>query len=279
MDHKIAYELLDSYAFGILEEGERLAVEAHIHTGCTQCAARLREVSELSVRLATTVPRAEAPAHVKERLMARVGMTHHPAKRNRATERSGSLAGWLRVAWGTAAVAVAAAGFLLWQTNALRQQLDETNRLLAATTQSTDEMRGQIASLNSELTKYRSGPRLGEPGVRFVSLSGMDPNPQAFGNVVTRPDKSAGMLYVYRFPMAPEDKEYQLWGLRDGKPPISLGMFSVSTDGTAMLNMETIPAGEEIVGFSVTIEPRGGMPEPTGMMYVKGMDPMEEDGG
>jgi anti-sigma-K factor RskA len=87
------------------------------------------------------------------------------------------------------------------------------------------------------------------------------------------------MLYVYRFPMAPEDKEYQLWGLRDGKPPISLGMFTVSTDGTAMLNMETIPAGEEIVGFSVTIEPLGGMPEPTGMMYVKGMDPMEEDGG
>jgi anti-sigma-K factor RskA len=140
-------------------------------------------------------------------------------------------------------------------------------------------MQGEIASLRDELSTYRHAPLLGEPGIRFVNLAGMDPNPQAFGNVVTRPDKSAGRLYVYRFPMAPEDKEYQLWGLRDGKPPISLGMFTVSTDGTAMLNMETIPAGEEIVGFSVTIEPLGGMPEPTGMMYVKGMDPMEEDGG
>lgn len=278
MDHKIAYELLDSYAFGILDEGERLAVEQHLNTGCTQCAARLREVSDVSVRLASTVPQVEVPAHVKERLMARIGMTHHPARASRRNEGA-SLAGWLRVAWGTAGVAIAAAAFLLWQTTALHKQLDETTRLLAQNTQSTEQMRSELSNVKTELAKYQHAPVLGEPDLRFVSLAGMDPNPQAFGNVVTRPDKSSGMLYVYRFPMAPEDKEYQLWGLRKDKPPISLGMFSVNRDGTAMLNLETIPAGEEIVGFSVTIEPMGGMPEPTGMMYVKGMDPMEEDKG
>jgi anti-sigma-K factor RskA len=278
MDHKIAYELLDSYAFGILDEGERAAIEEHLNTGCAACSTRLREVSELSVRLASTVPQAEVPAHVKEQLMSRIGMTHHPARSHRHQEGA-SLAGWLWVAWGTAAVAVAAAGFLLWQTTALRRQIDETSRLLAATTQNTGQMQSELVSLRNELTKYQHGPVLGEPGIRIVNLEGMDPNPRACGNVITRPDKSAGMLYVYRFPMAPEDKEYQLWGLRQDKPPISLGMFNVNTDGTAMLNMQTIPAGEEIVGFSITIEPRGGMPEPTGMMYVKGMDPMEEDGG
>jgi len=235
-------------------------------------------VSELSVRLASTVPQVEVPAHVKEQLMSRIGMTHHPVRSHRHVERA-PRSGWLGVAWGTAAVSLAAAGFLLWQTTALREQLETSNRLLAETARSTEQMQSQLASVRDELSKYQHGPVLGEPGVRFVSLAGLDPNPRAFGNVVTRPDKSAGMLYVYRFPMAPEDKEYQLWGLRDGKPPISLGMFSVNTDGTAMLNMETIPAGEEIVGFSITIEPKGGMPEPTGMMYVKGMDPMEEDGG
>ncbi len=278
MDHKIAYEMLDSYAFGILDEGERAAVEAHLGTGCAACSARLREVSDLSVRLASTVPQVEVPPHVKEQLMSRIGMTHHPVRSHRQKEPA-PLAAWLRVAWGTAAVSLAAAGFLLWQTNALRTQLETTNRLLAETTRNTEQMQTELASVRGELSKYQHAPVLGEPGVRFVSLAGLDPNPQAFGNVVTRPDKSAGMLYVYRFPMAPEDKEYQLWGLRDGKPPISVGMFTVNTDGTAMLNLETIPAGEEIVGFSITIEPRGGMPEPTGMMYVKGMDPMEEDGG
>ncbi len=278
MDHKIAYELIESYAFGILDEGERAAVDEHLNTGCVACGGRLREVSELSVRLAMAVPQAEVPPRVKERLMTRVGMTHHPA-RSRERGVGTTSAGWLRLAWASAAVAVLAAAFLLWQTSMLRGQLDDVNRLLAATTQNTESMRTELAALKSELDDYRAAPRLGEPGIRFVNLTGLAPNPRAFGNVVTRPDRSAGMLYVYRFPMAPEDKEYQLWGLRQDKPPISLGMFIVGTDGTAMLNLETIPAGEEIVGFSVTIEPRGGMPEPTGMLYVKGMDPMEEDGG
>ncbi len=278
MDHKIAYELLESYAFGILDEGERAAVEAHVNSGCPQCAARLKDVSELSVRLAATVPQVEVPARVKDRLMERVHMTHHPAKSRARSERSAS-SGWLRVAWGTAAVAAAAAVVLLMQTLSLHRQMDDMRQQLAATRQTTDGVRSELAEVKARLETYEGSAILGEPGVRFVSLNGMDPNKKAFGSVVTKPDKSAGMLYVYRFPMAPEGKEYQLWGLRDGQPPISLGMFTVNPDGTAMLKMETIPAGEQIVGFSVTIEPMGGMPQPTGMMYVKGMDPMEEEAG
>jgi hypothetical protein len=43
--------------------------------------------------------------------------------------------------------------------------------------------------------------------------------------------------------------------------------------------MKTIPQSTHIVGFAITIEPKGGMPQPTGMMYVKGMDPMESGQG
>jgi hypothetical protein len=143
----------------------------------------------------------------------------------------------------------------------------------------TSRLRSEISAYRVEVEKYKDAMMLGEPGVRFVSLAGLNPNPQAFGSVVTKPDKSAGMLYVYRFPMAPEGKEYQLWGLREGLPPVSLGMFSVDPDGNAMLNMKSIPESTHIVGFAVTIEPTGGMPQPTGMMYVKGMDPMEDAEG
>jgi anti-sigma-K factor RskA len=273
MDHKIAFELLESYVFGTLDEAERAAVDAHLLTGCAECTARLRDVSELSVRLAQAVPQVEVPARAKERLFERIHSTYHPAKATRAPFS------WLRVAWGTAAVAAATAAFFVWQTTELRRQVSDTNRLLAATIADTSRLRTEISSYRAEVEKYQNAMMLGEPGVRFVSLAGLNPNPQAFGSVVTKPDKSAGMLYVYRFPMAPEGKEYQLWGLRDGLPPVSLGMFSVDPDGKAMLNMKTIPESTHIVGFAVTIEPKGGMPQPTGMMYVKGMDPMEEDQG
>jgi len=274
MDHKIAFELIESYAFGTLDEAERAAVDAHLLTGCTECVARLRDVSELSVRLAQAVPQLDVPPRTKERLFERIHATDHPAQAARARPSVG-----LRVAWGTAAVAAATAAFFGWQTTELRRQVSDTNRLLAATIADTSRLRTEISSYRVEVEKYKDAMMLGEPGVRFVSLAGLNPNPQAFGNVVTKPDKSAGMLYVYRFPMAPEGKEYQLWGLRDGLPPVSLGMFTVDPDGNAMLNMKSIPESTHIVGFSVTIEPKGGMPQPTGMMYVKGMDPMETGEG
>jgi hypothetical protein len=179
----------------------------------------------------------------------------------------------------TATVATAVAAFFAWQTTALRRQVTDVRRVLDAAVADAERVRGELAQYQGEVEKYRDAMILGEPGVRFVSLDGLKPNRRSFGSVVTKPDKSAGMLYVYRFPMAPEDKEYQLWGLRDGKPPISLGMFTVDPTGTAMLKMEQIPAAEEVVGFAVTIEPKGGMPQPTGMMYVKGMDPMESKDG
>ncbi len=272
MDHKIAFDLLESYAFGTLDEAERAAVDAHLLTGCAECLARLRDASELSVRLAQAVPQAQAPARVKERVFERVRTTHHPAKPARAARGA-------RFAWSTAAVAAGVAGMMIWQTTVLRRELNDAQRLLASTVVETGKLRTEISSYRAEVEKYKDAMMLGEPGVRFVNLAGMEPNRAAFGSVVTKPDKSAGMLYVYRFPMAPEGKEYQLWGLRDGLPPVSLGMFTVSADGTAMLNMKSIPEATHIVGFAVTIEPKGGMPQPTGAMYVKGMDPMEEGEG
>ncbi len=273
MDHKIAIELLESYAFGTLDDAERAAVDAHLLTGCAECLARLRDVSELSVRLAQAVPQVDAPARAKERVLERIRTTHHPAKATRASS------GRLRLAWATATISAAAAGVLLWQTVELRRQVSTTNRLLAATIADTGRLRAEISSYRAEVEKYKDAMMLGEPGVRFVSLDGMEPNRNAFGNVVCKPDMSAGMLYVYRFPMAPEGKEYQLWGLRDGLPPVSLGMFTVDPTGAAMLKMKLISEATHIVGFAVTIEPKGGMPQPTGMMYVKGMDPMETGEG
>jgi hypothetical protein len=206
-------------------------------------------------------------------VLERVQSTHHPAK----SPTGGR--GHVRLAWSVAAVATVVAAGFAWQAITIQRELAVTNRLLASTIADTGKLRTEISQYRADVERYKDAMMLGEPGVRFVSLDPMEGPRDAFGSVVTKPDKSSGMLYVYRFPMAPEGKEYQLWGLRDGLPPVSLGMFSVNPDGTAMLNMKSIPEATHIVGFSVTIEPKGGMPQPTGMLYVKGMDPMEEGEG
>jgi anti-sigma-K factor RskA len=76
---------------------------------------------------------------------------------------------------------------------------------------------------------------------------------------------------MYRLPQTPEGMEYQLWVLREGKPT-SVGTFTVAEDGSAMLKLKALPTPTEIASFEVTIEPEGGMPQPTGMMYLTGPD-------
>jgi anti-sigma-K factor RskA len=74
---------------------------------------------------------------------------------------------------------------------------------------------------------------------------------------------------MYRLPETPEGMTYQLWVTREGKPT-SVGMFSVGEDGMAMLTLNDLPDEGDMPTFSVTIEPAGGQPLPTGMMYLTG---------
>ena len=74
---------------------------------------------------------------------------------------------------------------------------------------------------------------------------------------------------MYQLPEPPEEMEYQLWVIRDGKPT-SAGVFKVAKDGSKILKLEELPDQDTIASFTVTIEPNGGRPLPTGMMYLTG---------
>jgi anti-sigma-K factor RskA len=117
---------------------------------------------------------------------------------------------------------------------------------------------------------------LKSPGMQFVDLEGVDPNPQAFGKVVMDPDKGAAVVYMYRLPQTPEGMEYQLWVMHEGKPT-SAGVFTVNPDGSAMLALEELDDMGPIGSFAVTIEPAGGEVEPTGMMYLTGPNEFESE--
>jgi anti-sigma-K factor RskA len=130
----------------------------------------------------------------------------------------------------------------------------------------------ELETLQRDLAAYEDATvLLGQPGMQFVDLSGVEPNAQAFGKVVIDPNRGTGIVYMYRLPQAPEGMEYQLWVMREGKPT-SVGTFTVADDGSGMLSMNAVPDPTEIASFEVTIEPAGGMPEPTGMMYLTGPD-------
>ncbi len=70
-------------------------------------------------------------------------------------------------------------------------------------------------------------------------------------------NKQTGNVYVNNvsLPQVPTGKQYQLWGLKDGKP-IDLGVFDVTTSVQTMKNIQGMQA------FAVTLENKGGSPTP-----------------
>jgi anti-sigma-K factor RskA len=240
-EHDNIYDLIESYVFGNLCSEEYAEIEAHLDSGCEKCLDRLKELSSLSVALADSIPRIKPPEAIKEKLMENI---------RRDSRESGSYRdpGYRRFNWllAAAAVVIIALGVgVIW-------------------------MNSRISGLRAHLEEARDVTGLLEsPGMQFVNLEGVDPNPQAFGKVVVDPEKGNAVVYMFRLPQNPEGMEYQLWVMREGKPT-SAGVFSVSSDGEAVLALKDLGELDSIPKFLVTIEPEGGMDTPTGMMYLTG---------
>ena len=241
MKHEEAQDLLVGYVAGTLDADEREGLQDHLHAGCDVCEAAIRELSELAADISLCVPQLTPSPQVKEGIMAAA---------TRQDSSRGALAGRLwHTGWAAAGLAAAAAGLLLYLNINLQREKEHIARNLA-------EAR-DITSL------------LSSPGMQFVSLEGVEPNEQAFGKVVLDEDRGAALVYMYRLPATPKDKEYQLWVMREGQPT-NAGVFRVDEDGNAALKVQDLSELRGIAAFQVTIETEGGQPFPTGMTYLTG---------
>ena len=66
----------------------------------------------------------------------------------------------------------------------------------------------------------------------------------------------------------PSNRTYQLWAIAEGKP-VSAGIFDTGAAGQGQLLVERAPPPDRIGAWAVTVEPAGGVPQPTGVMVLK----------
>ncbi|MCI0329632.1 MAG: anti-sigma factor [candidate division Zixibacteria bacterium] len=245
MTHEQIRSLLEGYVFGSLDENEQKQVDAHLQTVCRDCRTELQDLYELSVKLAQSLPQSDPSPQLRENLLAQA------ARKSVKSSHRFPRRVWLPTSVSAAAaVALFFWGFLLHKENQkLRQRLSEAE---------------DVSSL------------LRSPGMQFVDLKGVDPNPQAFGKVVLDRQRGKAVVYMYRLPQTPQGKQYQLWVMREGKPT-SAGVFTVAPDGSAALKLDRLPGTDGLPSFLVTIEPEGGEAAPTGMMYLTGPVPPEKN--
>lgn len=254
-------ELLPAYALGALDGEELRELEAHLASGCRECRAHLDlwqgDLEELAASVEPVTP-SETTRRRVQRLA--FGKETVPA-------RPRPLARW--------AVIVAAASLLIAVWSGWRQaRLGEELQRLGT---ERDRLARQVSVLDQRLGLARSeAQRMAEslaiiasPGARATQLAGLGPSPEASGHTLVNPERGKAVFYAFDLPRLDPDKTYQLWWIGEDGKPVSAGTFDVDERGAGSVQVDRVaPAGTQV--WAVTIEPKGGVPQPTGEMVLKG---------
>jgi anti-sigma-K factor RskA len=254
-DHATEREKTGAYALGLLADDERREFEAHL-ASCLECVREVRELVEAAAALGGSAGAHEPPAHLRAAILAKIG------DRGTAGSGRGDAIRWWLVAASIALVASAGYGSLMRARVAkLGSELDAARVKLAATETTMAGLRRTAASAD-RLTVI-----LASADITRVDLAGQAVAPLAGGRAFW--SRSRGLIVTAtNLPPAAADKVYQLW-MVTAQAKISAGLFSPDDHGTAAVVVDS-PSGVQPVAIAVTLEPAGGVPQPTGPMYLVG---------
>jgi anti-sigma-K factor RskA len=253
MNHEEVAELAAVYALGGLDGEDRARFEALLRSGDPEATVALREFEATLVGLAAESAAPPPPA-VKTALMQRTAVAGQSASRA-APARS------RRVFWPALWTAAMAAGIAAIAVG-LSISASYEKRLQA--------LAREAAALRADLDReQRLIAILRDPSTEIVGLSGLAPAPAARARMVWSPP-AGGLLVAAGLPRVPEGKSYQLWAIVGKNPPVSAGVFTVDASGTGSLRVPPLAGVGKVDVFAVTLEPAGGLPAPSGEMYLAG---------
>jgi anti-sigma-K factor RskA len=242
-------ELGPLYALGALDAETAQKVEVFLRHATKDQQSEITEWREVAALLPVSLPPAQTPSFLRERLLARLAgegalsnsfppgstakvLQFQPLPR--APKRTSQ---WLAIA--AAIVLAITTAFLAWKNSQLSSRLNIAE--------------GQVKEFLSSDT-------------RFIYLEGVKA-PQANAKVVWNKKSQKWKVYVHNLPVPSNDKNYQLWYVtKDAK--INASVFSPNEQGNAELDLSLPP--EAIQGLSataVTLEPKGGSAQPTSDIY------------
>jgi anti-sigma-K factor RskA len=257
--HPTREEDFDLYTLGALEGDEKELFEEHLR-GCPECTRKLAEARGRCALLALAAPQQPPDPRAKERLMQRVREVRRVQSTAPSYQQERTSIFWSR--WWTAisapaAVALAIATAVLWLGDT-RQR-----RELEAMRAELEQQKAQLAQSRAMIDVLSARDTIA------VNLAPSPDMPGAKGMVLF--NSRQGMVLSHcSLPALPRDKTYQLWLVPSAGNPISAGVFVPKYDQESSMWTMPVPAGVTAKAFAVTVEPFGGMPQPTGPKVLIG---------
>ena len=249
---------LDLYTLGTLEGEERQDLEAHLRT-CRDCTRKLEEARGQLALLALAAPPTAPPARAKERLLERIrkrpGDIRQPVR-----EPAVRFDFWRPMA---PVFALAALTLAVLTTIVYRQNRELNHRL-----------KGLQAAVQEEQARFKRAEAvldvLTAPETVQVTLAASETHPVPQGKAFYHRDKGL-LFYAANLPPLTREKIYQLWLIPTDGSPISAGIFQTDRNGNVEVVLPSLPSGVAAKAFAVTIEPAGGVLQPTGPKVLIGL--------
>lgn len=222
-------------ALGVASRNDVALLAAHAG-GCIPCRVARDEYAEAVTLLARGLSPVAPPRIARTDVVENVTRAGGDAR-----------GGW----WIAAAAAIVLLVFG-WRENVRRDAIHELQS-------QNDKLSSAVASLTSSST-------------RTIALTGQEVAPAASAKVFLEPEHRRAIVFFHDLPANPGDKSYQLWIIRADQPkPVSAGVFDVAKSGAASISIENLPLATEIKALAVTLEPKGGVAQPTNTnFYVSG---------
>jgi len=246
--------MIEAYALGALDAGERSAFEAHLATDCADCAKAVEEARWLVSQLAYLAPEAEPSDMLKGRLMQTVRAEGQQSAKQIAPVRRGVPV----LLWVGLAAMLLFSVYTAWNAQQLSNQLRASNQQIAVIRAERQQLEKQV-----ELEK-REATILADPASVKIALSPQDPQAPP---LEARWHSQLGILVNGVNVSAPSgNRVLQLWLIPkggDGKPVPSLTLRP-DADGKLVLLVANPPElMAETKALAITEEPAGGSLQPT----------------
>ncbi len=260
----ISSGILELYVTGIASADEVKLVQQYAGA-YSEVAAELVQIEE-SMEFYAKSFSVQPDASVTDKIFARINGEDATAKivtfSNHATAGSAKVIGVARYWKFATAASVAlllgsvALNFSMYNyKNTADNNLHQTQQELALLKEDNKLMAGDMQVVQNKYSKP-------------VSLRGLEAAPDAAAKIFWM--ENTGEVYIdpTNLPEAPAGKQYQLWGIVDGKP-VSGGMILNSKKGDKY-RIQKMKTFGKVEAFAVTLENEANNIAPKGPMFVMG---------
>jgi anti-sigma-K factor RskA len=268
MTHSEYREMLAAYALDAIDARDGEALGRHLAT-CEDCRLELNGLRNASALLAHAAS-LEAPGdHVRTQILTQVrNETKPPVSAGTKVLPMPARASrvWpniLRLAAAIAFVALLTGVIVLWRRDArMQKELAQLSQQLQ--NQQSEQTR------NRELMERQKEALalLSSAASRKIQLSGTPAAQTARATVMFDEKTGRAMLMTDGLPATADDKAYEVWFIPKGHAPMPGKVFSVDSNGHAMVVDQIPPEAMKDSVIAITLEPKAGSQTPTMPIYL-----------